>query len=134
MTGAQEAKASSQQARDRAMDVESQVRNKNAQVRDLIQKIRAFLDETERAKPNEIENLVDTINDLKLPVTRPEIDQLSTDIKDLSDRLPEVGDVLATTEEGLNKAETLLEASKAAKNQAATVAGDIDKVVSALEK
>merc|ERR1712025_665469 len=35
---------------------------------------------------------------------------------------------------GLNKAQTLLEDSKAAKNQAATVAGDIEKVVYALEK
>lgn len=71
--------------------------------------------ETGRAKPNEIENYVDTINDLELPVTRPEIDQLSSDIKDLSDRLPEVGDVLETTEEGLNKAQKLLDDSKAAK-------------------
>merc|ERR1712224_184692 len=54
--------------------------------------------------------------------------------KDLSDRLPEVDDVLETTWEGLNKAQTLLEDSKAAKNQAATVAGDIEKVVDALEK
>merc|ERR1712176_176109 len=132
MTGAQEAKTISQQARDRASDVETQVRQKNSQVRELIQKIRAFLDETGRAKPNEIENYVDTINDLELPVTRPEIDQLSADIKDLSDRLPEVDDVLETTEEGLNKAQTLLEDSKAAKNQAATVAGDIEKVVDSL--
>jgi len=134
MNGAQEAKTISQQARERAADVETQVRKKNSQVRELIQKIRAFLDETGRAKPNEIENYVDTINDLELPVSRPEIDQLSSDIKDLSDRLPEVGDVLATTEDGLQKAQTLLDDSKAAKNQAATVAGDIEKVVSALEK
>jgi len=134
MTGAQEAKTISQHARDRASDVETQVRQKNTQVRELIQKIRAFLDETGRAKPNEIENYVDTINDLELPVTRPEIDQLSSDIKDLSDRLPEVGDVLETTEEGLNKAQKLLDDSKAAKNQAATVAGDIEKVANALEK
>ena len=44
MNGAQEAKTISQQARERAADVETQVRKKNSQVRELIQKIRAFLD------------------------------------------------------------------------------------------
>ena len=67
----------------------------------------SFVLSDKRANPNEIQQYVDKINALSLPVTRSEIDQLAEKIRNLSDKLPQVDDILNKTGLGLSLAKQL---------------------------
>jgi len=119
--------------RDKAEKIEKIVREKNKVILDLIKNIRTFLND-KRANPNEIQQYVDKINALSLPVTRSEIDQLAEKIRNLSDKLPQVDDILNKTGLGLSLAKQLQDDANKARNDALTVKSDVDAVQAALKK
>lgn len=65
----------------------------------------------DRAKPEEIEKLANEVLAISLRAGRSEIDKLSQDIRALVNRLPDVDNILASTQADLDKAKMLLEAA-----------------------
>lgn len=69
----------------------------------------------DRATPEQIEQLAQTVLGLELKAKRQEIDDLAASIRDLVDRLPDVDRILNETQADLDRANALKLAADQAK-------------------
>ncbi|KAI7792021.1 laminin subunit beta-1b [Triplophysa rosa] len=128
---ADEAKISSQNVSLRANQSKARVEQTNNELRDLIQQIRDFLTKTTDLK--RIEEVVDEVMKLSLPVSSGALKDLTTEIRDHVARLTQVDDILTETAEHARTAETLLKQAQAANETTTALKQAADEIKETLD-